>query len=539
MVTVTSFVLYTAFVGLVAYLATRHDNLQTADGYFLASRSLGGWVIAGSLVMTNLSTEHLIGLNADAYRHTIAVMAWETTAVIAMVLMAIYFLPIYLSRGLTTIPQFLADRYDDTTQLIASVLLIASYVAAILPIVLLFGATGLESLFDVSTTWGVDRQTAIWVLVWGVGLLGSVYAIFGGLKAVAVSDTANGVGFLIVGLAIPFLALRSIGDGSALAGLQEVYRENPGKFDITGDEPGSFLPFDVLFTGMIVNQVYFWCTNQTIVQRTFGAKSLAEGQKGVLLAAFFKLLGPLVIVLPGVIAFHLFHSELGDAGAMLAYPRLVKHVLPPVFTGFVAAVMVGAILSTFNSVLNSAATLFSENIYHRLLGSGATDEQLVRAGRYYSIALALAAMSIAPLIDTDGSLFARLQQINATFFGPMLAVVLLGMFTRWATPLAAKLALVLGPIAFYTIVFGLGDQVQFALKSVLGISWDMHFLHFLALVFVATVLGMVAVSFVFPTTIDKLPERAQHVDMQPWPYVKHVSVALVVATIACYWALAL
>jgi SSS family solute:Na+ symporter len=496
-------------------------------------------VIAGSLILTNLSTEHLIGLNADAYRHTIAVMAWETTAALAMVLMALYFLPKYLSRGLTTIPQFLADRYDQTTRVVATVLFLLSYTVAILPIVLLFGASGLENLFDISETWGVTPTQAKWMLVWGVGILGSMYAIFGGLKAVAISDTVNGVGFLIAGLVIPWLALRMIGDGDAWAGLDEVYTENQQKFDITGDEPDSFLPLGVLFTGMIVNQIFFWCTNQSIVQRTLGARSLAEGQKGVLIAAGFKLLGPLIIVLPGVIAFHMFHDELGD-DAMQAYPRLVRHVLPPALTGFFAAVMVGAILSTFNSVLNSAATLFSRGIYRHAINKEATDRQTARAGRICSIVLAVVAMSLAPTINSEGSLYEHLQRINATFFGPMLAVILLGMLTRWATASSATIALIAGPIFYYLLI---SDWSNVGLPGPLG-SWlstisEVHFLHLLAVVFLLTIVGMGILSVLKPSPYQPIdPEKHDFVDMAPWKWRKVVSAVVVIATLVCYSYLA-
>lgn len=539
MLALLTFLLYTGLVGALTYWLTRRERLETSEGYFLGGRSLSGWVIAGSLMLTNLSTEHLIGLNADAYRHTIAVMAWETTAALALVLTALYFLPKYLRLGLTTIPEFLALRFDQTTRLIASVLFLLSYAVAILPIVLLFGASGLEALFDVSAVWGVERDVATWALVWGVGVLGSLYAVLGGLRAVAISDTINGVGFLIAGLLVPFLALRLVGGGDPWAGLTEVYQAQPEKFDITGDEPGSFLPFSVLFTGMIVNQVFFWCTNQSIVQRALGAKSLAEGQKGVLLAAGFKLLGPVVIVLPGVIAFHLFSEQLGVDGAMQAYPKLVKHVLPTPLTGFFAAVMVGAILSTFNSVLNSSATLFSRGVYAHLLNPNASDQQQVRAGRWCSIVLAVVAMLIAPTIDSEGSLYEYLQRINATFFGPMLAVILLGMLTRWATPLAAKAALLVGPVVFYALVFGWGERVQSLLKSWLAQSTDIHFLHLLAAVFCLCVVGMAALSWLKPAKEPyRFSQGAESVDLTPWRFAYPMSVVVTVATVAFYLLLA-
>jgi SSS family solute:Na+ symporter len=534
---------FTGLVAVVTILGTRrHDVGQTAEGFFLGGRSLTGWVIAGSLLLTNLSTEHLIGLNGDAFQHTIAVMAWETTAALAMVLTALVFLPRYLRKGITTIPEYLEKRFDRTTRVIMSLLFLLSYVAAILPVVLIFGAAGLESLFDVSATLGIEVAQARWMLIWGIGTLGSLYAIFGGLRAVAISDTVNGVGFLFAGILVTVLGLMMVGDGSAFTGLSTVYREEYPKFDITGDEPGSFLPFGVLFTGMIINQIFFWCVNQSILQRALGARSLAEGQKGVLIGAFLKLLGPLIVVLPGVIAWHMFKSELTAADYLLAYPTLVKAVLPPALSGVFAAVMVGAVLSTFNSVLNSAATLWSFGVYRSLMNRDADDRQLVRTGRTCSIVLAVVAMIAAPFIDTEGSLYNYLQQINATFFGPMLAVVLAALFTRRVSAAAAKTALIVGPVLFFTINFALQDRIQAWLAATFGLADPIHFLHFLAFVFALTVLLMFAVSLIRPRPPAALgtgpDERPAPVDMQPWRHAPWVSGLVVVCTVATYVALA-
>jgi len=541
MLSLVSFVAFTGLVAFIAWWKTRHDRMETSDAYFLGGRSLTGWVIAGSLMLTNLSTEHLIGLNADAFNHTIAVMAWETTAALAMVLTAVFFLPRYLQRGLTTIPEFLASRFDEGTRVIASGLFLFSYILAILPVVLLFGATGLESLFSVSDSFGISQTAAIWAMVWGVGSLGSLYAICGGLKAVAISDTVNGVGFLIAGLLIPVLALMMIGDGNPLAGLGEVYADEHAKFDITGDEPGSFLPFGVLFTGMIVNQIFFWCVNQSIVQRALGAKNLAEGQKGVLIAAAFKLIGPFVIVLPGVIAYHMFKDTIAPGDYLLAYPSLVKAVLPDALVGFFAAVMVGAVLSTFNSVLNSSATLFSHGIYKTMINRQAGQHDLVKAGKRCSIILALAAMAMAPLIDTSGSLFNYLQKINATFFGPMLAVILLGFLTRTVTARAARTGLVIGPALFYLLVFAFGPETQAAARALFGIEEDLHFLHFLGLVFVLVTLLMLAVTRFMPGSAAPAAPATPlpaPVDMSPWRHLKLASLVIITITMGFYIALA-
>ena len=538
MIAVISFIAFTAAVGAIAWWTTRNDRMESSEAYFLAGRGLTAWVIAGSLILTNLSTEHLIGLNGDAFNHTIAVMAWETTAALAMILGALYFVPRYLRAGLTTIPDFLATRFDNSTRVIATVLFLFSYAIAILPVVLLFGATGLEALFDVSNTLGISKSEATWLMVIGIGALGSTYAILGGLKAVAVSDTINGVGFLIASLLIPILALALVGDGNVLLGLDTVYTAEHAKFDITGDEPGSFLPFGVIFTGLIVNQIFFWCTNQSIMQRALGAKNLKEAQKGILIAAVFKLIAPLAIVLPGVIAYHLFKDSIGPDQYLQAYPTLVQTVLPAPLTGFFAAVMVGAVLSTFNSVLNSAATLFNHGVYLPLFKAHASGRQQVAVGRICSTVLAIAAILIAPAIDTSGSLFIYLQQINATFFGPMLAVILAGLLTSKASAAAAKTGLIAGPVLFYIINFVFNDEVQSIAARFFGSDGDIHFLHFLALVFVITAAAMAVVSRLWPDPARDWTMPAAPVDLTPWKLAPAMSVFIVVMTFGVYLALA-
>ncbi|KCZ90544.1 transporter [Hyphomonas hirschiana VP5] len=532
--TVSTFLFFTALVALISYLATRRHRMDSSDAYFLGGRSLTAWIIAGSLMLTNLSTEHLIGLNGDAFNHTFAVTAWETTAAIAMVVMALFFLPRYLKSGFATIPQFLAERYDGQTRTIATLIFLFSYVVAILPVVLLFGATGIDSLFDISEQTGLSPDLVKWMLVWGIGALGSIYAVFGGLRAVAISDTVNGIGFLIAALLIPALALWMIGDGNPMAGLETVYTAEKPKFDVTGDEPGSFLPFSVLFTGMIVNQIFFWCTNQSIVQRALGAKNLKEGQKGVLIAAGFKLLGPAVVVLPGIIAFYLFKDDLSKDQYLQAYPMLVKAVLPDWLVGFFAAVMVGAVLSTFNSVLNSSATLFSEGIYKSIFNKEASGERIVLSGRVCSVVLALAAMIAAPLIDTSGSLHNYLQKINATFFGPMLAVILLGFFTRRVPALAAKVVLIGGPVLFFLLVFAFEGPVQAFLRDLFRTPYDIHFLHLLALIFSVSVIFMLVVGLVSPAQKIYKAEYTHDVDITPWRHAKVVGSVIIVLTIGFY-----
>ena len=208
------------------------------------------------------------------------------------------------------------------------------------------------------------------------------------------------------------------------------------------------------------------------------------------------------------------------------------------WSAFFAAVMIGAVLSTFNSVLNSSATLFSEGIYRSILKKDATGRQMVRSGRYISVAMAVFAMLVAPMIDTSGSLYNYLQKINATFFGPMLAVILLGFLTTRVSSIAAKTALILGPLAFYILVFAFETQVQTGFKTLLNMEHDIHFLHFLALIFVLTVLMMLAISAVRPATKVYKQVHSGDVDIQPWKYANLVGGVIIVITILMYILLA-
>jgi solute:Na+ symporter, SSS family len=287
MLTALSFIGFTFFVAFYSWYRLRKDDISSKEGYFLGGRSLTGGVIAGSMILTNISTEHLIGMNGSAYKNGMIIIAWEVTSAIALVIAALYFIPIYLKMGLTTIPQYLESRYDATTKTIVALLLMLSFVVTLLPIVLYTGAINLESIFNVSEVLHVSKSEGIWLTVITIGVIGSVYAIFGGLKAVAISDTVNAVGLMIGGLMVPVFALWDIGNGNLFHGISEVYETVPEKFNVIGAED-SVMPFSTLFTGLMINQLYFWGMNQTIIQRALGAKNMAEAQKDCCLQEFSK-----------------------------------------------------------------------------------------------------------------------------------------------------------------------------------------------------------------------------------------------------------
>lgn len=525
--TFITFIAFTAFVALFAAWKLRRDSLQTQDGYFLGGRSLTGIIIAGSLLLTNISTEHLVGMNGSAYKNGAIIIAWEVTSALALIVAALYFAPRYLKMGLTTIPEFLEKRFDGLTRTLVALLLIISFTATLLPIVLYTGALNIEAIFGISGLLEVSRAEGIWVTIIIVGGLGAAYAIFGGLKMVAYTDTINGFGLLVAGLMVPILALIAIGDGSPLNGLKAVFDNAPEKFNVvsreSGTGPGSrsaILPFEVLFTGLMVNQVYFWAMHQSIIQRVLGAVSLKEAQKGLLFTGFLKILVPLIIVLPGLIGYYYFGDSLYDHPDDV-YPMLVKMVLPAWLTGFFVAVMMGAILTTFNSALNSAATVFSLGIFKRYIRKKASEKELVRMGKWTSAVLAVFAIGIAPFVaNAPEGLYQLLQQLNGIFFIPIASVILAGFLFPKVTATGAKA--------------GLGFGLLFYIVGYFILQVDLHFVHLWGIEFVLNIAVMHLFSRRLPGHTAYVPQDAGKVDLKPWGKAKAVSIFLVAFTIILY-----
>jgi len=525
-----TFLLFTGFVAFYATYKLRRDKLNTQDGYFLGGRSLTGIIIAGSLLLTNISTEHLVGMNGSAYKNGAIIVAWEVTSALALVIGALYFAPKYLKMGLTTIPEFLEKRFDGLTRTVVALLLIISFVATLLPIVLYTGALNIEAIFEISDLLDVSQKEGIWVTILVVGIIGAIYAIFGGLKMVAYTDTINGFGLLVAGLLVPILALLSIGDGNLFDGMGLVFENSPDKFNVVSEEAGvgegsrtAILPFEVLFTGLMVNQIYFWTMHQSIIQRVLGAVNLKEAQKGLLFTGLLKILVPLIIVLPGLIGFYYFGESLYDNPDSV-YPLLVKKVMPLWLTGFFVAVMMGAILSTFNSALNSAATVFSLGIFKRYINKNASEISLVRMGRWTSAILALFAIAIAPFVaNAPEGLYQLLQELNGIFFIPIASVVIAGFIFPKVSASGAKIGLFFG-LMFYVIM-------NFVIEV------DLHFVHIWGIEFVLNILVMHVASLLLSKDEKFVMKDARILDLNPWKYAKPFSLFLIVFTVILYLVL--
>lgn len=518
--TLISFLLFTGLVGLLTYLRTHNEDLNSQNGYFLGGKSLNGWVIAGSLLLTNLSAANFTGMTAQVYGGNLAPIAWTVTVIPPLVFFAGVILPTFLRRGYTTIPEFLEHRYGASTRRIVTALFLFAYIVGGMPVALYGGAIAIVHLFDVPALLGVDENACVWILVWTLGLVGGIYALFGGLRGVAISDTLNGVGLLVGGVLVFVFGIRAVGGGSFAEGGRTVFTTETWKLDAIGDNT-DLVPFAVLFTGMLLHNLFFWCTNQFIVQRCFGARSLREGQKGVLIAGFFKILNVFYIAIPGVIAFHLYgagHFENND----WAYPTLVRDVMPPVFVGFFAAVIFGTILSTYNSVLNSTITIFALDLYKPLWGRGRGDAEIIRLSKRFGSGLVVLTMLIAPLIMRfEEGIFQYMVKTEILFGSPIFLILLVGYFSKTVSTRAANVTLVcyLATLALFQYVFYTG----------------LHFLHILAIAFVVHTALVFVLSRLWP---NQRPEDAEadvaDIDLTPWRWFPHVSALALASMVATY-----
>lgn len=508
------------FMGAVAWFSYQKARATTSDseGYFLAGRGLSAPFIAGSLLLTNLSAEQLIGLNGSAYGFNMSAMGWEVTAAVATIAMAFFFLPRYLAGGFTTLPQFLADRYDDDVRRLSVILFLLGYGLVTIPSVLYAGSVAVLKLFDIPEFLGLSYGSSLVLTVIVIGSVGALYAVLGGLKAVAVSDTLNGLGLLIVGIAVPLLGLHLLG-GDIASGVHIVTSTDVDKLNAIGDQDDP-TPFGTLFTGMVFANLFYWCSNQYVIQRTLAAKSFAEGQKGVLLSGYFKVLVPFFMMVPGVIAYHLYGSGLDSID--LAYPQLVKDTLPTWALGFFLAVLLGAVFSSFNSLINSSATMLTLDVIQPLARQPIEDSRLVSIAKISSIGIAAVSLGIAPLLQFAPEGLWQIIRIFSGFYNiPIIAVVLVGMLTTRVPALAVKVA-----IGFHLIAYAL---LQFVFKDVINI----HFLHLYAILFASEVAILLLIGHLRPAQV-RSTTRSAPVDMTPWVFAKACSFSLFSCVVLLY-----
>lgn len=456
-------------------------------------------------MMTNLSAEQLVGRNGQGYAAGITAMGWETMCPVALTLMALFFVPRYFKLGITTIPEFLENRYDRATRVLVSFIFLVAYIVTMLPLVLYAGSVAMERIFNVTDLVGGNRFLAITIMCVALGVIGGIYAIFGGLKAVAVSDSLNGVIFIIGAVVIvPILAFIILGEGSLITGVQRMISDAPPEHlnaIKSWDAQAPEIPWPMIILGCSINHISYYCTNQSIMQRVLGAKNLKEAQKGALLSGLALVFCPLFLVMPGII------QRIRDGGVLtdfdMAYPTLVHDILPTPVLGFFAAVMFGAILSSFNSVLNSSMTLFTLDILPVISKKERTAQQEITIAKRFGIVLCLASIVIAPfLMYLPAGISTFLNQMWGYYGVPVLAVAMMGMLNKNIPNFAPKLTIIV-----HIIVYG-----------VLMNTVPLHFLYFEVTAFVVDIVLLWACSKFKPRETPYELPNLEVVDMTPWKY---------------------
>jgi SSS family solute:Na+ symporter len=431
------FGLYLITVAIVGLAASRRHQ-QDSEDYFLASRSLTWWVIGGSLIAANISTHHFIGMAGQGYSIGLAIASYEWLAAVALILYGKFFLPYYLRTRITTMPEFLERRFDGRVRVVFAAVTLVGYVFIELAVVLYTGALAVESIFGLPLIWGLLILCVI----------GGGYTLLGGLRAIAYTDVLQVSVLVAGGLTVTVIGLLKVGGFSALmAGA-------PEKFHMVQPWNHPETPWiGTFFGGLWLAGIFYWGCNQFITQRTLAARNIWHGQMGVVFAGFLKLLVPVLVVLPGIIAHRLYNagdgllrSEYVLAKADLAFPTLVKQLLPAGLGGLVMAGLIGAVMSHIASLLVSSSSIITFDVYQRHFRPNADGAQLVRFGRWIVIAVLLIATVAGTFLTDLPAIFTFIQKYWSFLYPGIAAVFLAGFFYRPANAIGSLAALIGGPL---------------------------------------------------------------------------------------------
>ncbi|RMG84579.1 MAG: sodium/glucose cotransporter [Bacteroidetes bacterium] len=413
---------------------SRKEKQETAQDYFLASKALPWWAVGGSLIASNISAEQFIGMSGSGYVVGMAIASYELMAALTLLVVAKYFLPIFLDKGIYTMPQFLEMRYDNRVRTGLAVFWVLLFVFVNITSVLYLGGLALEKIMGIPLIYSII----------GLAIFSSTFSIFGGLKAVVWTDLIQVIVLILGGLMASFLVLNAVGDG-VLDGFEQLVKKAPEKFDMILDKANPEyinLPgISVLVGGMWIANLYYWGNNQYIIQRSLAAKNLSEAQKGTAFAAFMKILLPIIVVIPGIAAYVL-HADIDKPDQ--AYPWVLNNYVSTGFKGIAFAALIAAVGSSLSSMVNSASTIFTLDIYKQLVKKKANDENhLVKVGQI-SAALALVIGAIvAPLLGSLDQAFQYIQEYTGFISPGVVAVFILGFFWKKTSANAALASVIL------------------------------------------------------------------------------------------------
>ncbi len=439
------FIAYLLTLILLSYFVSREEDGKdkSAEDYFLASKSLPFWAIGSSLIAANISAEQIIGMSGSGYAIGMAIASYEWMSALTLILVGKYFLPIFLSKEIFTMPQFLENRYDNRVRTVMSIFWLLLYITVNLTTVLYLGALAIHSVSGISMTYAMIF----------LALFSFTYSIYGGMKAVAFTDVLQVVLLIFGGLMVSYLALDKISmNNGALDGFLLLLEKSPEKFDMILDASNpnyKYLPgVSVLIGGMWVINFSYWGFNQYITQRALAAKNLREAQKGIVLAAYLKILMPVIVVIPGISAAYLI-PDLTPSDK--AFPEMMK-LVPTGLLGLVFAALVAAVSSSLSSMSNSISTLFTLDIYKQLINKNASETKLVLVGRLTaSFSMIFAVLVAEPFIGKSDQAFQVVQEFTGFFTPGIVLIFLLGFFWKRANATSALVAILSS--FFLSIIF--------------------------------------------------------------------------------------
>ena len=477
---------------------TKKGKEKSSSDYFLASKSLPWWAIGASLIAANISAEQFIGMSGSGFAIGLAIASYEFMAALTLLIVGKYFLPIFIKTGIYTIPEFLEKRYNSKVKSVLAIFWIFLFVFVNLTSVLYLGGTALDTII------GNGDGALVLNSVIGLGLFAAAYSLWGGLSSVAWTDVIQVILLIIGGLITTIITLDHLTvDGGILNGLIYIYEKAPEKFNMilnSQDKGYSDLPgIAVLAGGMWIANIYYWGFNQYIIQRTLAAKSLKESQKGIAFAAALKMIIPLIVVVPGIIAYVMFTenpeatkaftSSNGDILNDKAYPWLISRFIPVGLKGVILAALSAAIVSSLASMLNSTSTIFTLDIYKPVFNKTASENKLVAVGRISGLIALIVAILIAPILGNIDQAFQFIQEWTGVVSPGILAIFMLGLFWNKTSAKAAIIgALSSIPIALFFKVAPKG-------WSNLDLFPNLPFMHQMGLTFLITSLLMVVVSY--------------------------------------------
>ncbi len=435
------FIIYTVVIIFMGFYVsrTKKGREKTAEDYFLAGKTLPWWVVGASLIAANISAEQFIGMSGSAFAVGLAIASYEWMSALTLIIVAKYFLPVFINQGLYTIPEFVEKRFNTSLKTILAVFWISLFVFVNLTSVLYLGAQAMDAIV------AKGNGDTIVPFIIGLALFAAAYSLWGGLSSVAWTDVFQ-VGLLVAGgLITTVIALKHISpNGHILSGLAYIYDAAPEKFQMilkSNNPQFKNLPgIAVLIGGLWVANLYYWGFNQYIIQRALAAKSLNEAQKGLAFAGFLKLIIPVLVVIPGIIAFVMFKQNIDGAHAYFltngaitydkAYPWLISKFIPVGLKGLVVAALSAAIVSSLASMLNSTSTIFTMDIYKPYINKDAGDKTLVTVGRLTVLVALIIATSIANTLGSIPQMFQFIQEYTGLVSPGILAIFLMGIFWK-------------------------------------------------------------------------------------------------------------